>query len=84
MSTAACGVMGEAVMVNNKRLNPEELKVLIEQVQSLRAVTKMTGVFTSYRSKALLEGLSTEDVVAVGDALQLKPRELPRKPEVKR
>lgn len=61
-----------------RRLKPEELTELVRQVQALRAVTKMTGVFTSRRIGSLLEGLSTEDMVEVGKALQLKPREMPR------
>lgn len=61
-----------------QRLKPEELTELVKQVQALRAVTKMTGVFTSRRIGSLLEGLSTEDMIEVGKALQLKPREMPR------
>jgi hypothetical protein len=64
-----------------RRLKPEELAELVKQVQALRAVTKMTGVFTSRRIGSLLEGLCTEDMVEVGKALQLKPREMPRKAE---
>jgi hypothetical protein len=67
-----------AVMNQPKRLKPEELADLIQKVQALRTVTKTTGVYTSRRIGALLEGLSTEDMVLVGKALQLKPREMPR------
>ena len=74
---------GVVVMDQPKHLRPEELAELVQKVQALRAVTKMTGVFTSRRIGALLEGLSTEDMVSVGKALQLKPREMPRTPEVK-
>jgi hypothetical protein len=81
MSAAACGVptfeMG-AVMNQPKRLKPEELAELVQKVQALRTVTKTTGVYTSRRIGFLLEGLSTEDMVLVGKALQLKPREMPR------
>jgi len=69
---------GVQVMVPPKRLKPEELADLIQQVQALRTVTKTTGVYTSRRIGSLLENLSTEDMVLVGKALQLKPREMPR------
>jgi len=77
---AACLLSREVFMVNSAmRLSPQELAELIEKVKSLRALTKMTGVFTSKRIGALLEGLSTEDMVLVGNAIQLKPREMPRR-----
>jgi hypothetical protein len=88
MATATHGAIrletGAMMMTMNQpqRLKPEELAELVKQVQALRAVTKMTGVFTSRRIGSLLEGLCTEDMVEVGKALQLKPRELPRKAEV--
>jgi hypothetical protein len=59
------------------RLTPEQLAELVKQVQALRAVTKMTGVFTSRRIGYLLENLCTADMIEVGKALQLKPREMP-------
>lgn len=68
-------------MSEARRLKPAELQELVKQVQALRAVTKMTGVFTSRRIGYLLENLCTEDMVDVGKALQLKARELPRKAE---
>jgi hypothetical protein len=75
--------MNEGVFMvtpQQRRLKPEELADLVQKVQALRIITKTTGVFTSRRIGALLEGLSTEDMVLVGKALQLKPRELPRTP----
>ena len=71
-------------MNQSQRLKPEELAELIQKVQALRVLTKMTGVFTSRRIGALLEALCTEDMVLVSKALQLKPREMPRTPEDKR
>jgi hypothetical protein len=86
MSTATCQAptMNEGVFVMNQtqRLKPEELRELVKQVQALRVVTKMTGVFTSRRMVSLLENLCTEDLVAVSEALQLKAREMPRKADV--
>jgi hypothetical protein len=82
MSTAtyqAPTLEGAIVMNQTQRLKPEELDNLVKQVQALRAITKMTGVFTAHRIGSLLVGLSTEDMVLVGKALQLKPREMPRK-----
>jgi hypothetical protein len=61
-----------------QRLKPEELNEIVKQVQALRAITKMTGVFTARRIGFLLTPLCTEDLVIVSQRLQLKPRELPR------
>lgn len=78
----AVSVMNEgAQMVTPRRLHSNELIDLIQKVQALRTVTKTTGVFTSRRIGSLLENLCTEDMVLVGKALSLKPREMPRTPE---
>ena len=80
---ATHGTMDEGVVMTinaeSPRLSSEQLKELVKQVQALRAVTKMTGVFTSRRIGYLLENLCTADMIEVGKALQLKPREMPRR-----
>lgn len=73
---------GVFVMEQKQRLKPEELAELVKQVQALRVVTKMTGVYTARRIGSLLENLSTEDMVSVSEALQLKAREMPRRADV--
>ena len=83
MSAAAYGVSqistGAVFMSQPQRLKPEDLADVIQKVQALRTITKTTGVYTSRRIGVLLDGLSTEDLVLVGKALQLKPREMPRR-----
>ena len=84
MSTAAVQVAtigtirGTEFMNQPKRLTQEELAELIEKVKALRSLTKMTGAYTGRRIGGLLGNLSTEDLVLVSNALQLKPREMPR------
>jgi hypothetical protein len=79
MSTAVQVIHTGAVVMNQpQRLTQQELKELIEKVKALRVLTKMTGAFTGRRIGALLGNLATEDLVLVSNALQLKPRELPR------
>jgi hypothetical protein len=68
---------GAQVMINN-RLTTAELNEIIHKIHALRRVTKATGFFTSRTIGEMLAKLSPEDLVRVGEALELKPREMPR------
>lgn len=88
MSTATMPAYGEpifnrsnnrgVIMETPKRLKPDELSEVIEKVKALRTVTKTTGVYTSRSIGEILKPLHVEDLILVGKALQLKPREMPR------
>ena len=73
-----------AMNMNNttpRNLSPTELQDVVRKIHALRRVTKTTGFMTSNEIVRLLKPLSTDDLVAVGEELKLKPRELA---EVKR
>ena len=57
---------------------PEELQEIVRKIHSLRRVKKVTGYFTSHEVVELLSDLSTDDLIAIGEELKLKPRELPQ------
>ena len=57
---------------------PEELQEVVRKIHALRRVKKVTGYFTSHEIVELLSELSTDDLVAIGEELQLKPNETPR------
>jgi hypothetical protein len=59
------------------QLRPD-LEVIVNKIQSLRTLTETTGFFTHRSIGALLSRLSVDDLVAVGDALKLKSREMPQ------
>ena len=60
-------------------LSPAELQEVVRKVHALRTVSKTTGFNTLNTIVALLKPLSTEDLIAVGEELKLKPREMPEK-----
>ncbi len=60
------------------RLRPD-LQAIVGKIESLRALTDKTGFFTHRDIGNLLRPLSIDDLAAVGDALELKPREMPHK-----
>jgi len=70
-------------MVNEKRLSPAELAELVRKVQALRRVSKATGFNTLHSIVQLLKPLTADDLIAVGEELKLKPKELPQTPAVK-
>ena len=77
-----------AIMQNDnhkpKNLSPAELAEVVRKIHALRRVTKTTGFFTSQAIVELLKPLSMEDLIAVGEELKLKPREMPHAtPEIK-
>lgn len=57
---------------------PEELQEIVRKVQALRRVNKTTGFFTRNTIVELLSDLSTDDLIAIGEELKLKPNETPR------
>src|SRR5713101_8851739 len=59
---------------------PEELQAVVRKIHALRRVKKVTGYFTSHEIVELLSDLSIDDLVAIGEELQLKPNETPRQP----
>ena len=59
---------------------PEELKEVVRKIHALRRVKKVTGYFTSHEIVELLSDLSTDDLVAIGEELNLKPTETQRLP----
>ena len=65
---------------NPRNHTPEELREVVRKIHALRRVKKVTGYFTSHEIVELLSDLSTDDLVAIGEELQLKPNETPRQP----
>lgn len=61
-------------MNNTKPLKPELVEI-VRQIRALRTITKQTGFITNRTVGAMLSKLSTEDLVAVGEALQIKPED---------
>jgi hypothetical protein len=71
---------GVLMQTNNHRpnnLTRAELAEIVRKIHALRRVTKTTGFFTSQAIVELLKPLSVEDLIAVGEELKLKPREMP-------
>lgn len=69
--------------MNNNRPNarnhsPEELKEVVRKIHALRRVDKTTGFYTRHTIVELLSEMSTDDLIAIGEALTLKPREMPQ------
>ncbi len=59
-------------------LSPDDLKEVVQQVLDLRRVSKITGFNTLHEIVAILSKLSPSDLIAVGRAMDLKPKEMPR------
>ena len=59
------------------QLRPD-LEEIVRKIQSLRTLTETTGFFTHRTIGGMLSRLTVDDLVAVGDALKLKPREMPQ------
>jgi hypothetical protein len=75
MSTATHQVLTGVMSMPQTQLTPE-LAEVVRKIHALRTVTKTTGFFTTKSIIEILGKLSTDDLTAVGEALQLKPREL--------
>ena len=58
--------------------SPEELKEVVRKIHALRRVDKTTGFYTRHTIVELLSEMSTDDLIAIGEALKLKPREIPQ------
>ncbi len=52
-----------------------DLVELVRQIRALRKVTKATGFLTNREIGAMLSRLTRNDLVAVGEALQLHPQD---------
>lgn len=65
------------VFMTPHKLRPD-LEAIIKKIQSLRSLTETTGFFTHRTIGTLLSRLPVDDLVAVSDALKLKPREMPQ------
>ena len=75
MSTATHQALTGVITMPHTQLTPE-LAEVVRKIHALRTVTKTTGFFTTKSIIEILEKLSQDDLVAVGEALKLKPREL--------
>lgn len=62
-------------MSNIKPTLKPDLVEIVRQIRALRTLTKRTGFITNRTIGAMLSKLSTEDLVAVGEALQLNPED---------
>ena len=72
MATAiAYGVLS----MNNKPQLKTELVDIVRQIHALRTVTKRTGFITNRTIGAMLGKLSTQDLIAVGEALQMNAQD---------
>ena len=76
MSAATCTSNKDKVFMPN---NHNKLEEVIRKVQSLRTLTKTTGFFTTRSIGALLANLTPDELVEVAEALELTPREMPRR-----
>ena len=77
MSLATCTPQSKAFMPNQERT--QKLEEVIRKVRNLRSLTKSTGFFTTKSIGALLANLSPDELAEVGEALELTPREMPRR-----
>lgn len=75
-------ILGVAMANTQTQLTPE-LADVVRKILALRAVTKTTGFFTTKTMIDILEKLSPDDLVAVGEVLKLKPREIPGVKEIR-
>lgn len=58
-------------------LSPAELKDVIRKVHALRKVSKVMGFNTTHEIVKILEQLSADDLISIGEELKLKTREMP-------
>jgi len=86
-ATFAAPSTGVKIMHNSRpkprNHSPEELKEVVRKIQALRRVSKTTGFYTRNTIVELLSELSMEDLIAVGEELKLKPREMPQQTPAK-
>jgi hypothetical protein len=66
---------GVPIMNTKKSTLKPELVEIVRQIHALRTVTKRTGFITNRTIGALMVKLSTEDLVAVGEALQMNAQD---------
>lgn len=66
---------GVMIMPNTRTQLTPELADIVRKIRALRAVTKTTGFITNRTIGEMLQRLTPDDLVAVGEALQLKPGE---------
>jgi hypothetical protein len=59
-------------------LTPNEIKEVVRQILALRRVSKVSGFNTLHTIVELLSNLSRTDLIAVGQELDLKAKEMPR------
>src|SRR5713101_5100880 len=84
MSTATFGAPSTGIRIMNnskpkpRNHTPEELSEVVRKINALRRVDKTTGFYTRHTIVELLSDMSTDDLIAIGEALTLKPRELPQ------
>lgn len=71
----AIAVMQHGVFMNNKPQLKPELVDIVRQIHALRTVTKRTGFITNRTIGAMLGKLSTEELIAVGEALQMNAQD---------
>jgi hypothetical protein len=60
-----------------RNLSAAELQEVVRKVHALRRVSKATGFNTLHSIVEVLKPLSMDDLIAVGEELKLKPREMP-------
>lgn len=63
---------GVSSMNNTKTTLKPALVEIVRKIHALRTVTKKTGFITNRTIGDMLMRLSSEDLIAVGEALQLK------------
>lgn len=66
---------GVPIMSNTTPTLKPELVEIVRQIHALRTITKRTGFITNRTIGAMLSKLSTEDLVAVGEALQMNAQD---------
>ena len=75
MATAIAMQHGVLNMSNTTPTLKPELVEIVRQIHALRTLTKRTGFITNRTIGAMLAKLSIEDLIAVGEALQLNPQD---------
>lgn len=66
---------GVPIMNNSKSTLKPQLVDIVRQIHALRTITKKTGFITNRTIGEMLMKLSTTDLVAVGEALQINAQD---------
>jgi hypothetical protein len=63
--------MGDKIRMTNLPTIKPELVDIVRKIHALRTVTKKIGFITNHSVRQLLMGLSSDDLITIGEALQI-------------